>query len=364
MKSDRAIRTNVAYPPIDDGTWWTTPSWHWDQSEKRDWYLCPAILQDERGREGPPGLIGGEVEWRSARRTAVHRELAELRADAGERALAGRGDSTFDEAVREGILRLAARIGYLRGTVHEYVPLGHSNPTRRGEPFALWLDTVERVSALVDLLDIFRARDRTALDDRFRWMTLNEPEKPSMLIWHGPGPWSRWLDRVALIPSGPWMLDPDNETKERWDALRFMELHATWNRDPFALAWRILAERVNVGVAGGVRTALSLNLPKRGKRSGAIISPLPLQQAYVQILREASGEAIFRRCSGCAWWFEATGRRADIEYCTPSCRTQASRRRGEVPPRWCALPDCQQVLTGIGQQRYCTPSHARPSLPR
>jgi len=319
--------------------------------------------------ELPPGLIGAEVEWRTTRPAVMHRELAELFTQwqaagtfrgasnpLGDDGLPENGSA--DAALRAAIVPLVRRIGYL-SAIREFVPEGRTDTTRRGEPFEVWRDAVAEVGALVDLYDVWKAKNLDALDARLYWYPRGG-KAPGMLVWLKGAGVNRSREVIAKVPSGLWEMAPDEDTAERRRYLRFQELHAIWQRDPFSLAYRLLAEELNRALWRGIRPSIPLVPPGRGKRRAApLSSPVPLHRACLELWQELAEERAFRRCAQCRWWFDATKHRADARYCGSACIKAHARSRDLVPPQVCALPECGMKFSGVGQKEYCCREHRR-----
>lgn len=393
MKSTKVVRTRDAFPPTTSGQWWTTRAWRWVNANDGKWYVCPVPdadpdIDDAADADDLAGRIGAAVDWRTPQSTVMHRELAELlnrwqfrkeveaaRTSTVEVAVDegcdGQAESpdaedndyyTTDESRRDSLLPLIQRAGYL-STIQPFALDGQVGATRQGEPFEVWRDAVEEVGGLVDLLDIWKSKDVDAARDRFHW---TPAEQPASLTWWKGGGINRPHEQVAKIPGGPWFRWPDEHPSEVRQNTHFRALYRLWLSDPLDFVFRMLAERVNQQLGRGIRLAIPL-APRRGSSPdpGPVYSPVPLSRAYLELTNELWGKATYRQCEQCHWWFEATrsrtGRRSrsDRLYCSFRCNKAHQRSKGYVPPQICALPSCQVVFNGVGQQKYCSREHGR-----
>jgi hypothetical protein len=365
-KKSRRFRTSELFPPQESGEWWTASDWRWNRSSRGEWFLCAEITpsSDARARgvqELPFGLIGAEVEWHLAEPAVMHRELAEL-----AHKVAAAND--FDAALRDAILPLVRRVGWLHLRIHDFEPDGKSGTSRRGEPFTVWHEAVLECAALTRLLDVWRSRDRDALNDTLTLYRSENRVPDQLLWWWQVGSFLVRHEQVAVNPSGPWILEPDRDSRERREHDRIMALAELWDRDPFAVAYRVLAEWLNRRLAAGVRLAAPLEPPRSWDKAKILTtSPVPLNRAYLQLLQEMQDATRFRKCKYCARWMDLDEmptrserkRRSDTEY-HPNCRKAAYRAKGLPAPRLCRLAGCGADLTGtVGQTRYCSRDHWR-----
>jgi hypothetical protein len=204
---------------------------------------------------------------------------------------------------QEGILAFANRYGNL-GLVAYYAAAGSMHDEqeygRFGEPLESWIQEIAAMKEAVELLDLVRRRDETALSRKLRWRA--KPVEGTPPCW--------------VYESSAGSVPVHGGTSPYTPA------------DIFAPALGLLTRWVNERLWGN--TTLSLASDRTEGKPLLEIKVGTLRIAlWVQLAQAIVQPADYRRCKTCGRWFAVPDdlRKADQVFCQDACKSKDYRDR-------------------------------------
>lgn len=220
---------------------------------------------------------------------------------------------------KEGVLEFARQCGRLGRSCWLWYGRGTAGRiAAAGESFDRWHTEIQRMQRLLQLWDLIQVEDFGRL---------------GMLIVWDPG--------GSHVSYRPTSLEATEEGRQQ----TIVEVIARREQNPRLLSlWErgellnpakyYLAMQLNGLLAKYVspRALPLLHLPTEEDRGMATYHfPQDLLSAiHLQLFLEVTGQKHVRRCKACGEWFDVTGRRSDVKYCSPACRNRVYRQRRGV----------------------------------
>jgi len=218
------------------------------------------------------------------------------------------------EPTEQGVLRFANEYGPLGGRSESTIVV-NENKMLTGECLMAWRADLITMRRLVELWELIKQRDQSALSKFIRWRgrkmvqylshmgdKVDFTEFPESTVIasqdHRPETFSRFIPGDFVEPAN-WYLQSAINSR--------LELEGVYAR----LLWDRRREHLSVHI---VPSCLSACL-------------------WLQFAKAVEGDKAYRQCSNCLRWMEVGGSKAarkDKKSCSPSCRASANRKKKEA----------------------------------